>query len=252
MNVVVNDLMVNYQKTGSGKVLVFLHGWGDTAATFSKIIEPLQGQYTIYSLDLPGFGGSQTPPNAWGLEDYANFVSAWLEKINIKDIYGLITHSYGGALALTALGQKTVKADKLVLIASAGVRNQRTVRKKSLMLAAKLARVPLYLLPKAKRQKLRSRFYKSIGSDMLLVPHMELTYKRIIGQDVQATASNITLPTLLIYGTKDRATPLRDGKILNSVIKGSRLEVITGAGHFVHQENAEQIAGLIKDFLAAK
>lgn len=244
--------MTSYQKVGEGKTLVFLHGWGDTSLTFSKMIENLQDKYLVYSLDLPGFGGSQAPESAWGLEDYADFVDAWASKVSIKDVYAIVGHSYGGALALTALGKKSIKAHKLILIASAGIRNQRTLRKKILKASAKLARLPMFLLPQASRQKLRSRFYKSIGSDMLLVPHMELTYKRIIGQDVQAVAKAIDLPTLLIYGSKDRETPPRDGRILNQIIQGSRLEIIEGSAHFVHQENTTELTNLVLDFLNDK
>src|SRR5579862_3587943 len=127
MNVVVNGLMANYQKVGKGKALVLLPGWGDTTTTFSKLAEELKNHYEVFVLDLPGFGGTQTPPNAWGLSDYADFVKAWLNKLDVKPV-ALIGHSYGGAVAViaTASGLKT---NKLVLIASAGIRDKNRLRK---------------------------------------------------------------------------------------------------------------------------
>lgn len=249
MNVVVNGLMTNYQKVGKGKVIICLPGWGDTAATFSKLIEELQDQYIIYSLDLPGFGGTQAPPNAWGLQDYAEFVAAWLEKLGIKKVNAVIGHSYGGAVAITALGSNILKSDRLILVASAGIRSERSKRKAVLKGVAKMGKVPLKLLPRQTQNKIRAKFYKNIGSELMLLPHMELTFRRMISEDVRTAAGNITIPTLLIYGTKDRDTPLRHGQLLKEAINNSRLEIVEGAGHFLHQEQPEQMAKLIEDFV---
>lgn len=252
MNVVVDGLMASYQKVGKGKTLVFLHGWGDSGKTFSKLIENLQDKYTILALDLPGFGGTQVPKNAWGLEDYAQFIRAWLAKINAGETYAYVGHSYGGAAAIAGLASGTLKADKLVLLASAGVRNKYTLRKRAFWLASKAAKIPLAVLPEKHRRKLRNRVYKTAGSDMMLLPHMELTFKRIIKEDVQIIARSIKQPTLLIYGTKDKETPLSYGQALAKAIPNSYLEVMPGLGHFLHQEEPQRLAEIIRDFLEAK
>lgn len=248
MNVVVDGLMTNYIKVGKGKVIICLPGWADTTASFSKLAEDLQNDYQLLILDLPGFGGTQPPPSAWGLNDYAEFVAKWIKKIDQKSIYAIIGHSYGGAVAITALRKGDLKTNKLVLLASAGIRNKKKMRKNILKATSKVAKAPLKLLPARTRQKLRRKVYGSLGSDMLLLPHMELTYKRMIGEDVQLAAKSIKQPTLLVYGNKDKDTPPSDGKILNQAVPNSTLEVID-AGHFLHQEQADDVAKLVKDFL---
>jgi pimeloyl-ACP methyl ester carboxylesterase len=251
MNVVIDGLMTNYQKLGNGsKTLLFLHGWGDSAKTFSKLIEGLQDDYCILTLDLPGFGGTQSPPSAWGLEDYAEFINHWLKKIDAGKIDGLVGHSYGGSIAIVGLANNNLSTAKLVLIASAGIRNKNTLRKKSLKLAARVGKLPLYLLPQTKRRAIKSKFYTSIGSDVALLPHMETTFKRMIGHDVRAEAANINVPTLIIYGDKDKDTPPADGQIFSKSIKKSRLQILPG-GHFIHQEKSQELAALIQDFLRA-
>ncbi len=250
MNVIVNGLMTNYQKVGAGpKVLVCLPGWGDSLASFSKLADKLQRHYTVLSVDLPGFGGTQTPPQAWNLEDYVNFVAAWLDKLKVTKPYAFVGHSNGGAIAIMGLGRGLLKTDKLVLVASAGVRNQRPVSLWLLKVLAKIGKVSLFLLPPSFRRKIRQKLYKTLGSDMLLVPHMELTYKKIINQDVQAIASKIQVPTLLLYGTEDRDTPLSYGQLLNKAIPDSILGIVDSGGHFLHQEQPAKVARLIMDFL---
>jgi pimeloyl-ACP methyl ester carboxylesterase len=249
MNVVVNGLMTNYQKAGSGRrAVVLLPGWGDTSKTFSGLMKELVDDYTVLAVDLPGFGDSQAPDKAWGLEDYSGFVDAWLKKIGVDKVHALVGHSHGGATAVYGLGNKSLKSDKLVLLASSGIRNQEKVRKSVLMAAAKTAKLPMMLLPPGQRQKLRRRFYTAAGSELTLLPHMEETFRRIIAQDIQSSASRIDIPTLLVYGSRDKATPVRYGHILNRLIRGSRLEVVN-AGHFVHLDEPAAVAKLVKNFL---
>lgn len=249
MNVVVNGLMANYQKTGSGKkTLLMLHGWADPSPTFDKLVDCLKKDFTILRLDLPGFGGTQLPDRPWDLEDYAEFVNDWLIKINQSKVDSLIGHSFGGAVAITGLANGSLKADRLVLINSAGVRRKKTIRKSTLKAAAKTAKLPLYLLPAGRRTKIKKRLYASLGSDITLLPHMEATFRRIIGQDVQPAASTLKLPTLLIWGDRDNQTPIADGHRLNKAIANSRLEILPG-GHFIHQERAQMVAGFIKEFM---
>lgn len=213
-------------------------------------MKELSGDYTVLALDLPGFGGTQAPEQAWGLEDYSNFVSDWLKKIGVNHVYGLIGHSHGGATAIYGLGNRSLKSDKLVLLASAGIRNQKKAQKGLFLVAAKTAKLPMLLLSSSQRQKLRRRLYAATGSELTLLPHMEETFKRVVAQDVQSSASKIEVPTLLVYGSRDKATPVRYGHMLNRLIRGSRLEVVN-AGHFVHLDESPVVAKLVKNFLAA-
>jgi pimeloyl-ACP methyl ester carboxylesterase len=246
MNVVVNGLMVNYQKASKGKAIVLLHGWGDSSQTFNYLSAQLKDKYEIYSLDLPGFGGSQLPPKPWGLEDYADFLQAWINKVGLKP-EAIVGHSYGGAVAITAVANG-LQAKNLVLLASAGIRNKRPLKKKLMAVGAKAGKTSLMVLPAHKRRQVKQKFYGSIGSDLMLVPQMEETFRKIINQDIHLEAAKIHVPTLLIYGTKDKDTPVSDGKIFNANIAGSELKVVE-AGHFLHQEQPGQVAELIGQFL---
>jgi pimeloyl-ACP methyl ester carboxylesterase len=247
MNVVVNGLMTNYQKTGTGETLIFLHGWGDSSKTFAALVNELKDKYEIYVLDLPGFGGTQAPKKAWDLDDYAEFVNCFLSKLDIRP-YALLGHSYGGSVAII-LTEKSTTIQRLILLASAGIRNKNKFKKNVFTAGAKVTKVPLMVLPSRKRKLIKDKLYKSIGSDITVAPHMEETFRKMINQDVSESALKIKTPTLLIYGSSDTATPVSDGQKLSSLIQNSTLKVMD-AGHFLHQEQPEIVANLIKDFLA--
>src|SRR3989338_7696853 len=73
---------------------------------------------------------------------------------------------------------------------------------------------------------------------------------RLIGEDLSPAAQKINIPALLIWGEKDTATPLLNGKRLEELIPDSTLEVLEGAGHFVHQEKTDSVAALIQAFIS--
>jgi len=250
MQVVVDSLLTHYEKSGKGKkVILLLHGWGDTLSTFDTLEKSLSLTYVVLRLDLPGFGTSQIPQSVWGLEDYAQFLKSFLQKINIKSVYAVIGHSNGGAVAITALGEKNIVTEKLILLASAGIRNKQQMQKSFYKLAAKTGKVATFWLPQHQKKKLRTKLYGSIGSDLLIVPELEGTFKKTVSQDVQSEASTLQLPTLIIYGADDTATPVSYGQILHSCIDNSELHIIPSAGHFVHHDQVDTVNELIGDFL---
>lgn len=248
MQVVVDKLLTTYEKAGKGPVILMLHGWGDSGATFKGLIGELKSSYTLVTVDLPGFGQTEMPPEVWKLDNYAQFVRDFLEKIDVKP-RAIIAHSNGGALAIRGLAEGTLEADKLILMASAGIRDRQGGRRFILKIIAKVGKAVTFWLPKRYKQALQKRFYGTIGSDMLVVPHLQETFKITVRQDVQHDAQRLKLPTLLIYGSHDKATPPLYGEIFKSLISGSRLEIIQNAEHFVHQGQTEEVAGLIKEFM---
>lgn len=249
MQVIVDSLLTHYEVHGKGKLVLLLHGWGDSAAGLQKLSAQLAKKYKVIAVDLPGFGGTQAPPAAWGLDDYAYFVSHFWDKIGAHRPVALIGHSNGGAIAVRGMARGWLSADKLVLLASAGVRGEYNGRVKALRMVTKAGKALTAPLPKAVKKKLRSKVYKTVGSDMLVAEHLQETFKKIVTDDVREDASHLTLPTLLVYGDKDESTPLAYGKLFQEAIKGSKLEVMPGGGHFVPVEEPEKVGKLVEAFL---
>lgn len=249
MQLVVHDFLTTYGRVGSGKrQVLILHGWGDSSAGWRQFAAALGKDYDVVSLDLPGFGGTQAPQEPWGLGEYADFVAAFIEKAKLKP-YAVIGHSNGGAIAIRGLGQNKFQAEKLVLLASAGIRNEYNGRNKALRLITKAGKAATAPLPQAVRKKIQKKVYTTIGSDMLVVEHMQETFKRVVTDDVREDAAQITVPTLLVYGENDTAAPVRYGELFHEAIDGSTLEILPGVEHFLHLEQPQKVVQLVQDFL---
>ncbi len=247
--VVVDGLLVNYRIYGEqGETILMLHGWGDNLATFKGISEELSKAFYVVCIDLPGFGQSDSPKNTWGLDEYAAFVNDFCNKINLNVGY-LVGHSNGGAISIKLVAEGLFKPKKLILLASSGVRTNYKGRNKVLRIATKTGKIFTKPLPATMKTKIRRKVYDSVGSDMLVAEHLQETFKKVIREDITETSSKISIPTLLIYGSDDKATPLEYGDIFSKKIKNSKLVEINDAGHFIHLEKQEEVIDLIEEFI---
>lgn len=252
MQIVINNQMIRYDVYGaefSGTILI-LHGWGDRAFGLKNLASSLESSnYRVIVPDLPGFGESEAPMQPWGLDDYALWVSQFLQKLDVSPNI-VIGHSNGGAIAIRALANDYIQTEKLVLLASAGVRSNYQGRKKALRVVAKSAKLATAILPTNTRLKLRKRAYSAIGSDMFVAEHMQETFKKVIADDVQADATRISVPTILIYGETDTATPVTYGQLFADAIPNASLLTIPKAGHFVHIDASGAVTRAITEFIA--
>jgi pimeloyl-ACP methyl ester carboxylesterase len=249
MQVVVDSILTQYVRQGKGKTVIVLHGWADSSAGLGSLCAALSEDYEVVSVDLPGFGGTAAPAAAWGLDEYANFVGSFLRKIGVNQVFAIIGHSNGGAMAIRGVAQGKLEADKVVLLASAGIRNVYKGRNRVLRIMAKTGKVFTMPLPAPLKKKIRSKVYKTIGSDMLVAEHMQETFKRVVTDDVRPDAAQLTMPVLLVYGEDDESTPVWFGEQYHELMVDSTLEILPGAGHFVHLDRPHDVERAIQEFL---
>jgi pimeloyl-ACP methyl ester carboxylesterase len=249
MQIVVDGLLTQYELSGKGQLVLLLHGWGDSLKTFAELRKRLTANYQVLAVDLPGFGGTQVPKETWDLDNYAAFLENLLKKLELSQPYAVIGHSNGGALAIRAISLDALKPQKLVLIAASGIRTAQKARRLILKVLAKAGNIATIWMPERYRRALRKSLYEAAGSDLLVMPGLEETFKKTVRQDVQKDAVRIKIPALLIYAKNDEAVPLSYGRLYKSYITHSRLEEVEDAGHFVHLDQTEKVNMLIKDFL---
>ena len=251
MRIVVDGLLTEYRDEGEGPALLFLPGWMNALNNFDELVSRLGAKYRIVRLDLPGFagGGTEAPPLDWHVQDYASFVRSFIEKVGLTS-YVLVGHSFGGRVAIKSMAQGTLHPSRLILIDSAGIAKHRTVRNRVLTLLAKVGKILMYVPPLFFwRKQLRRKLYEKLGSDYLAAGALSQIYLNAIREDLSEDAQKVSVPTLLVWGSDDRSTPLADGKRFNELIRGSKLEILQGVGHSPHRDRPQEVAQLIREFL---
>lgn len=248
MKMIVQGIAVEYRDEGAGPVMLMLHGWKDSLHTFDPLVRELATRFRVVRIDMPGFGESEMPDPSWKLDDYVDLVHACIEKLGI-DVTVLVGHSFGGRVIIKGLARRLFHPRTVVLIASAGVGERQVGKNAMLKMVAKAGKVATVALPHGVRQKLRRRLYEKIGSDYHASGRLKDVFLNVVGEDLSADAQQVSVPTLLVWGSEDRSTPLSDGVKLSMLIPNARLETISGASHFVHQEHPQKVAHLIMDFV---
>ncbi|HUB93585.1 MAG TPA: alpha/beta hydrolase [Verrucomicrobiae bacterium] len=248
MQVVVKSLLTSYVRIGRGRPVLILHGWGDTGRSWYGFAEQLAKHYEVIVPDLPGFGDSQTPQEVWSLDDYAVFVSAFTRKVGVQP-YAVIGHSNGGAIAIQGITTSRMRSERLVLLASSGIRGEDKGRRTAWKIVAKTGKAIVAPLPTSTKQKLRRKLYRAAGSDMLVAEHLQETFKNVVGQDMRHVASEVDVPTLLVYGEADTDTPPHYGELLAAAIHGSQFKLLPSTGHFLQIDSPTEVLQLVEDFL---
>lgn len=250
MQVLVDNLVINYEVTGKGKTLLFIHGWGDDLNNLKKAFNSLSNSYQIVFLDLPGFGKSELPKEPLNIDDFSKVVTSFCRKLNFN-IYALIGHSFGGAVSIKLVANKYLNPDRLILMDASGIRD---LKKSKLILktVTKAGKILSSPLPYNLKNKLKKQLYTKIKSDYLLNESLKETFKKIVSEDLSHDASTLKLNTLIIYGENDPETPVRLAYLLHELIKNSTLEIIGDASHYVFLDQNKRVLNLVKDFLNVK
>ncbi|MDE7182129.1 MAG: alpha/beta hydrolase [Clostridia bacterium] len=225
--------------SGAGKDVLFLHGYLSNKESFYYQIKFLSQYFRVTAPDIIGFGGAARLDKAYSLDDYCAWLERFIKEAGIEKPH-IIAHSFGARMALKYLSANPEAAEKLVITGGAGLVKPRS---KEYIRKVKAYRRVKRFFPKFAEKHFGSAEYRTLS------PVMRESYKKIVNEDLKSCAEKIQNQTLLIYGDKDTTTPWNEeGKTFNSLIKGSRLEIIEG-GHFCFSESAEAFNKLIYEFL---
>jgi pimeloyl-ACP methyl ester carboxylesterase len=244
----INGIKVFTRIGGAGTPFLILHGWGGCSDSWLKVQENLVKYFQVFVLDLPGFGKSGLPPRPWDVQDYMEFVLDFLQVYNIKEFY-LLGHSFGGRISMKLSAQSLNGVKKLILVDSAGAQAvKKKFFKKVLSSAASVLSI-FSVVPGF--QLFRRFFYRYIlrTTDYLKVMGvMKETFLKVISEDLSPYLEKIQADTLVIWGEKDKITPLKDGRFIQSKIKNSELAIIP-SDHNPHLEIPDELAKIILGFL---
>lgn len=245
-------LRVRMEVTGEGRPLILMHGWGCDHTTVRSIAATAAQTHTVYNIDFPGFGGSQEPPEVWGVELYTRLIEDLVRKEGLERPV-LIGHSFGGRVSILYASRNDV--DKVVLVDAAGIKPKRSLKYYLKVYSFKAGkRFWELLLGKEKAQERVDRMRAKRGSSDYAgaSPMMRRILSKVVNEDLTDRLPLISAPTLLIWGENDTATPIADAKKMSRLIPGSGLVSFPGCGHYSFLDNPIQFRAVLSSFLKSK
>jgi pimeloyl-ACP methyl ester carboxylesterase len=271
VEIVVHGQRVLFTIAGRGPAVVLIHGVAGRAEQWDQTAELLAETHTVVAPDLLGHGGSAKPRGDYSLGAHASGIRDLIVGLDLNRA-SLVGHSLGGGIAMQFAYQFPERCERLVLVSSGGLGDD----VHGLLRAATLPGSELVLPLLAHRRVLgvasvvpralgwvglrtgpglteMGRGYRSL-SDADARHAFVQTLRSVIdarGQRVNASdrlylASRI--PSLIIWGGRDRIIPATHAQPTHEGMPGSVLELFDQAGHFPHLDDPLRFADTLKDF----
>lgn len=244
--------------------VVLLHGTSDSLHTWEGWSQNLRSQRRVIRFDLPGFGLTGPDPQGdYTMAAYVRFVTAVLDTLGVSN-FVLGGNSLGGQIAWEVAVAQPQRVKQLILVDAAGY----PLQPQSVPIGFRVARVPgvrnlmQYVLP---RGMVLSSVRSVYGDPSKVTPalvdrYYELTLRtgnraalalrmdqKLSGDEAQIRS--VKVPTLVLWGGKDRLIPLENGRRFASDMVNSKLVVFDGLGHVPQEEDAVQTVQAVREFL---
>lgn len=248
-------MQLNYTVKGQGdQNIILLHGWGGSMESLAKLQDELAktGGFRVYNIEWPGFGNSKSiPGRKLKFADYTEYLTSFIKSQKVSNL-ALVGHSFGGKVSLDLALKEPNIVRNLILINSSGIKPKNTLKKAVLFLPTKLMGV-VFSIPGLVKIKpfIRKVYYKLIvrEGDYLISESLEDTLKDVLRINFDGQLSEITTGTLLIWGEKDKYTPLWMGQKMCNEMKNAKLEIVKDAKHNLPLVNPEIVATIIRLYL---
>lgn len=250
----VGGLDIHYLCGGYGDPLLVIHGGTDGARAWTKNMEELSGNYTVYVPDLPGFGHSQPIDGDYYIPELVEFVDEFSHNMGLKSFH-LMGHSLGGGIALSYALKFPHKIKKLVLVSSMCLGREialwvrilsvppicRPIGKATLAILRGVKWVADLLLAPAKFVYPLSRSSIRLGSSLTTIKAQTTVLVNRL--------SEIMVPTLVIWGAKDPIVPVKQAYAAAKLIPDCQVKVFEDCGHSVYRQKIREFSLLLTGFL---
>lgn len=249
-----------FDDEGSGEPVVFVHGFPLRRGIWATQVDALSDRTRCIVPDLRGFGESPAAP-PFSMDQYADDVVALLDHLQVERavICGL---SMGGYIAFALWRRHPGRVRGLALLGTrAGADSEAGQRRRRELLEVAATRgssgIADQMMPGMLGKTTRER-NPSLGDAI----HAMLESAPIAGStgalqamldrpDSTPTLGTITVPTLIVVGEEDVLTPVAESELMHAGIRGSRMEVIAGAGHLANIERPAAVNHVLGEFLAS-
>ncbi len=261
---------VNYAEIGEGEPILFVHGLAGCWRNWLENLPHFGRTHRAIALDLPGFGESPMPSWQIDMAAYGRLIHDFCEKLGIDRVAALVGNSMGGFAGTEAAIERPSRFERLVLVSAAGISFAEAKGRETAAFirtvgaaaaAVSLGKPSVNLLgrpisrwvgfnrlvhspTRLRGELLWEQIYPGLSS-----PGFAAAVRAISGYDTRHRLPEIEIPTMVVWGLKDRIVPVEAAIGYHRLISGSRLEIFERTGHLPQLERPERFNALLDDFL---
>jgi len=263
----INGINTHVLMAGNGAPVVLIHGFMGMAYDWRFNIQELGKHFSVYALDLPGFGYSDKPLSFdYTSNGYAEFIASFLDVYRLKRAI-LVGNSMGGQIALMSYLKYPERVTGLVLIDSGSYPHSVEFLAFKLLKVPVIGEISVALLNRAVIKIMLKKgiyFDGSFATDEVVNSYygvyrtanarkMPPLIMRSIVKDearISSRLSEIKCPTLIIWGAEDRVISPSRAEMFRRDIGNSSVLMMPQAGHMPQVENSKAVNKTLIGFLS--
>ncbi|MDC9701126.1 MAG: alpha/beta hydrolase [Alphaproteobacteria bacterium] len=232
--------------------VVFGHGWGRSHHDFIPVAEAIAPFANSLLLDLPGFGMSEPPEEAWGSRDYATYLVRYLKNhLGLKE-FMWVGHSFGGRIGLCLASHQDSGIRHLLIVAGAGLPCSLPLsvwlRNAYRLICFRLAR---HLVGSGTALIALEERYGSPDYVQSRSLGLRDVFLHVVSENLLPEINRVHCPSTLIYGEGDIVTPPEIGRRFHRLIPDSVFIECPVFDHFsILSRGKHQIALAVREGLA--
>ena len=248
---------IRYLESGDSKqTLVLVHGLGASAERWEHVIPLFADNFRIIVPDLIGFGLSDKPQVDYTPEFFSEFLEKFFVASGTKRPY-LVGSSLGGQISVEYTVSHPNNVEKLVLVSPAGVMKQSTPALDAYIIAA--------LYPNEHSAKNAFELMEGSGDNIdqkiingfierMRLPNAKLAFMSTVlglknSELITSKLSSISVPTLIIWGSRDPVIPINHADNFVSAIQDCQFFRMDGCGHTPYVQDPCTFASKVLEFL---
>lgn len=253
---------IHYTLQGSGPALLLVHGFGGSTSAWDTLTPYLTPHYSVYALDLPGFGLSdKSADKPYTMSAQADVVCALITALGIEKTV-LVGHSMGGVIVADAQAKMPGAVAGIVMIEPGFYYTPPAFLKKLFFPFDRAMAKMFYSRTGREKSFVGSYYDRSLVTpdmidELLVARHTPgaVAAMQAMSSDPAAytthedIAARVSGPSLMIWGERGEKTRSAEIADCRRLIKDSRLVMVEKCGHYVQDEKSEECARAILAFL---
>ncbi|MFF3990099.1 alpha/beta fold hydrolase [Streptomyces sp. NPDC001601] len=232
---------IYYERHGSGPAILFVHGSGGHHAAWWQQVAALRGEFTVLTVDLRGFGRSDSSMAEFDGQDFPGDVVAVLDQEDVTDAM-LVGQSIGSVAALRAGLLRPERVSSVVLGHSLGGISHPELRELAAADRAEAVKLPVI-------DRLLTTSFQQERADLTFLFQQMGTFNEARMQDLrnldtdgptleEIRASGVRVAFLA--GEKDAVLSVKTVTRAHELLPGSHLEIVPDAPHSMYWETPER------------